>query len=66
MRSSFESINWQDAAIILVISALSFVLYPFFMGWLHGTLPWYLIYLLWALLILIGFILERRFRNHDV
>ena len=67
MRPPLESgITWQDAAILLVICALCFALYPFFSWWTLQAPPWFMIYLLWALLLLLGFLLQRRFSDHDV
>ena len=66
MRTPTESLTWQDTAVLLLIAALCFGLYPFFSWWTLKVPPWYLIYLVWALIILLAFVLERCFRNHDV
>ncbi|MFC1664508.1 hypothetical protein ACFL17_02625 [Pseudomonadota bacterium] len=57
--------NKMDRVIILLVFALFIFATPFTGWWLSGG-PWYIPYLLWFGVIVLGFWLQKRRRRHDL
>ena len=66
MPKSTEPGRQYERTILLALLALFLFASPF-TGWMaSGQHAWFLPYLLWLLIILIGAWLHYRFRNHDL
>lgn len=66
MPRSPESSRRYERTILLLLFVLFLFASPFTNWWAAELKLWYLPYLLWLLVILIGAWLHFRFKNHDV
>ena len=55
-----------ESTLLLLLFALFLFTSPFTYWWANGQRIWFLPYLFWLLIILIGAWLHFRFRNHDL
>jgi hypothetical protein len=53
-----------DRVILLFLFALFLLLSPLLNWWAGDTSPWYSPYLIWALLIALTWLLQRKLRRH--
>lgn len=53
-----------DRVILLFLLALFLLLSPILNWWASDTSPWYSPYLIWALLIALTWLLQRKLRRH--
>ena len=56
----------HESALLLMLFALFLFASPFTIWWASGHNDWFLPYLLWLLIILIGAWLHARYRHHDL
>lgn len=66
MNRQRESDQKLDRVIILFIFALFLLLSPIIRWWAADDSPWYGPYLLWGLLILLTYKLQRYLRRHEL
>lgn len=55
-----------DRVILLFLFALFLLLSPLLNWWAADDSPWYVPYLIWLVIIVLAFFLERRMRRHAV
>lgn len=55
-----------DRVILLLLFALFLLLSPLIEWWAADDSPWYLPYLLWLVLIALGFAVQRHLQRNDV
>jgi len=55
-----------DRVIILFLFALFLLLSPIMLWWAADDSPWYSPYLIWALLIVLTYRLQRYLKRHDL
>ncbi|MES9956185.1 MAG: UTP--glucose-1-phosphate uridylyltransferase [Sedimenticola sp.] len=56
----------RESTLLLTLLALFLFASPFNVLWAADDSPWFLPYLLWLLVILIGAWLSHRYRRHDL
>ncbi|MCP3869410.1 MAG: UTP--glucose-1-phosphate uridylyltransferase [Gammaproteobacteria bacterium] len=56
----------NEFTLLLAMLALFLFSSPFTLWWASGDYPWFLPYLLWLLIILLGALLSNRHRRHDL
>ena len=66
MPGPFDSRRQLDSVILLALLALLLFASPLTGWWARDTNPWYLPYMLWLLIILIGAWLHLRRDDHDL
>ena len=66
MPGPFDSRRQLDSVILLALLALLLFASPLMAWWARDTSPWYLPFLLWSLVIVIGAWLQLRRGDHDL
>lgn len=56
----------RESTLLLLLFTLFLFASPFTVWWASDYAPWFLPYLLWLLIILIGAWLNARYRHHDL
>ncbi len=65
MPQGFDTERWREAVILLLIFAVFLLASPFLRWWATAERPWYLLYLVWAGIILLIYLIQRR-HPHDL
>ncbi len=66
MPGPFDSRRQLDSVILLALLALLLFASPLMAWWARSTYPWYLPYVLWLLIIVIGAWLQLRRGDHEL
>ena len=61
-----DSENLLDRVILLLLLALFLLLSPLLDWWAADTSPWYSPYLIWAVLIALTWLLQRKLGRHEL
>ncbi len=64
MNRTDRSEGLLDRVVLLFLFALFLLLSPIINWWAADDSPWYAPYLIWALLIALGFAVQRRIQRH--
>ncbi|MCP4286835.1 MAG: UTP--glucose-1-phosphate uridylyltransferase [Gammaproteobacteria bacterium] len=66
MPKTTEPGKHYESTVLLLLFVLFLFASPFTYWWANNQHVWFLPYILWLLVILIGILLHVRFRNHDI
>ncbi len=66
MRQQPDSNKYLDAVVVIFVCAAFLFISPFLLVWSYSAAPWYLPYLLWALVILFAGIVQRLRHRHEL
>ena len=66
MRQQPDSDKYLDAVVVIFVCAAFLFISPFLLVWSVPAAPWYLPYLLWAVVILFAGIVQRLRHRHEL
>jgi hypothetical protein len=66
MRQQSDNARYLDAVVVIFVCGAFLFVSPFLLVWSVPAAPWYLPYLLWAIVILFAWIVNRLRHRHEL